>query len=166
MKLFSTIIKMILPAIVITILALAVGTADAAPITRAATSGGPFTGTFTGYLEGDRGSRAPVELELVQTGREVEGTVTIGRGLLVNGGNCGVAAVPAGSQTAAGLTAATNSRHIDAGVTVQVSGLTVKIDLDGDLSRDGETLTAEAEVDLPWLCGRDPVIAGVFVKES
>ncbi len=166
MKLFSTIFKMILPAIVITVLALAVGTADAAPNQPATTSGGPFTGTFSGYLVGDRGSRAPVEMELVQTGREVEGTLTIGTGLIVNGGNCGVAAVPTGTQTAVGRTSATNLRHIDAATSVAVSGLTVKIDLDGDLSRDGETLTAEAEIDLPWLCGRDPMITGVFAKDS
>ncbi len=166
MKLFSTIFKMILPAVLITVLALAVGTADAAPIQPATTSGGPFTGTFSGYLEGDRGSRAPVELELVQTGREVEGIVTIGSGLIVNGGNCGVAAVPTGSQTAVGRTSATNLRYIEASTSVAVSGLTVKIDLAGNVSRDGETLTADAEIDLPWLCGRDPVISGVFTKES
>lgn len=166
MKLGSTILKMILPALVITALALLAGTADAAPASKATTSGGLFTGTFSGYLEGDRGSQAPAELELVQTGRDVKGTITIGGGLIVNGGNCGVAAVPVGSQTATGRTSATNLRHIDAGTSLTVSGLTVNIDLDGSLSRDGETLTAEAEIDLPWLCGRDPVITGVFTKDS
>lgn len=165
MKLSTTILKMILPALIITALALLVGTVDAAP-RQPATSGGPFTGTFEGYLYGDRNSRAPVELVLVQKGSEVTGTIVLDRGLVVNAGNCGVVAVPAGSQTAAGQTSSTNLRQIVAEATIEVSGLNVDIELEGEVSRDGETITVTAEIDLPWLCGRDPVISGTFLKAN
>ena len=42
--------------------------------------------------------------------------------------------------------------------------LNVKIKLDGDVSADGDEISAKAKVDLPWLCGRDPVLSGTLYK--
>lgn len=138
--------------------------AQAAPARPANTSGGLFTGIFEGTLSGDEGSEAPVTLELVQTGRVVTGELTVGRGLIIDGGNCGQVAVPTTTQTAAGTTTARAPRELAANTALKVQGIAVNIDLDGTLSRDGETLTAEARIDLPWLCGRDPAITGEFSR--
>lgn len=153
-----------LSLIVIALMTYFVASAQAASPRPSATSGGLFTGSFSGVLYGDDGSEAPIELELVQDGRVVSGDLTVGRGLLINGGNCGAVAVPETTQSAAGTTTARAPRHLDAGATFKVQGITVTIDLDGDLSRDGQTLTSAATIDLPWLCGRDPVIAGELTR--
>lgn len=139
--------------------------APARPTTRStvvATSGGLFTGTFEGHLQGEDGSSAPATLVLVQSGRDVASELTIGRGLIIDGGNCGLVEVPSSTQTVTGKTRAGTPRHLEAASSFKVEGITVTIDLDGDLARDGKTLTAEAKIDLPWLCGSDPVITGEF----
>ena len=128
--------------------------------TTAPTSGGLFTGTYEGILLGDDGSEAPVTLELTQAGRAVTAEIAVGRGLLVDGGVCGLAAVPAGTQSGAGRVSANAPRHLDATAEVEVEGIAVGLQLSGDLSRNGQTMTTEARIDLPWLCGRDPVISG------
>ncbi len=141
--------------------------APARPATRstvAATSGGLFTGDFEGRLQGEDGSSAPATLVLVQTGRDVASKLTIGRGLIIDGGNCGLVEVPSSTQTVTGKTQAKTPRHLEAASSFKVQGIAVTIDLDGDLSRDGETLAAEAKIDLPWLCGNDPVITGEFSR--
>jgi hypothetical protein len=121
-----------------------------------------FAGTFEGVLRGDDGSRAPVTLELVQNGRAVSGEIAVGRGLIIDGGNCGLVEVPTTTQTATGATTARAPRLLSAETALKVQGLAITIDLDGELSRNGQTITAEARIDLPWLCGRDPVITGTF----
>lgn len=143
-----------------------VASAQAAPVRPATTSGGLFAGTFEGVLRGDDGSTAPIALELTQDGRAVTGEIAVGRGLLIDGGNCGAATVPAATQTATGQTTARNPRHLEASVDFKVQGIAVTIDLTGDLSRDGETLSAEAKIDLPWLCGRDPVVTGELSRAN
>ncbi len=132
------------------------------PTTTAAasTSGALFTGSYEGVLLGDDGSEAPVTLKLTQAGRAITAEIAVGRGLLVDGGRCGVAAVPAGDQKGAGRVSANAPRHLDASAEVEVEGIAVRLQLAGDLSRDGRTLTTAARIDLPWLCGRDPVISG------
>lgn len=159
-----------LSLIMIALMTFFVASAQAAPVrpatgsTVTTTSGGLFTGSFEGVLYGDDGSEAPVVLELVQTGRDVTGEITVGRGLIIDGGNCGVVEVPATSQTATGKTTAGAPRNLDAAAAFKVQGLTVTINLDSELSRDGQDISAEARIDLPWLCGRDPVIAGEFTR--
>lgn len=141
-----------------------IASAQAAPVRPIAASGGLFAGTFEGFLYGEDGSQAPIALELVQDGRVVTGDITVGRGLLIDGGNCGQAEVPAATQTAAGATTARAPRHLDANADFKVQGIAVSVDLDGDLSRDGKTITAEARIDLPWLCGHNPVITGELAR--
>lgn len=124
-----------------------------------------FNGVFTGTLEGDNDSSAPGTLELVQNGKDVTGTFTIDPGLYIDGGRCGEAEVPPGTESAAGAIDPKDPNKMRAEVTVKQSGLTIKITLDGTLSKDGQTLTGTAKADLPFLCGRDPVITGEFERQ-
>ena len=153
-----------LSLITVALMTFFVASAQAGSALPTATSGGLFTGTYEGILLGDDGSEAPVTLELTQAGRAVTAEIAVGRGLLVDGGRCGVAAVPAGTQTGAGRVATNAPRHLDAIVELEVEGIAVGLQLSGDLSRDGETLTTTARIDLPWLCGRDPVITGEIFR--
>lgn len=159
-----------LSLIMIALMTFFVASAQAAPVrpttgsTVATASGGLFTGSFEGVLYGDDGSEAPVVLELVQNGRDVTGEISVGRGLFIDGGNCGVVEVPVTTQTATGRTTASAPRNLDAVAALKVQGISVTIHLDSELSRDGEDITAEAKIDLPWLCGRDPVINGEFTR--
>jgi len=124
---------------------------------------GPYEGVFVGTIYGDGGSSAPVTLDLTHRGDDVEGTVEIGDGLFVNGRYCGSGYVPAGVQTAVGNTNS-NPNTLTADAAFNVSGLKIGLDLDGTLSADGDDLTIEAKIDLPWLCGRDPVVTGELNK--
>lgn len=128
--------------------------------TATSTSGELFEGTYEGTLTGDDGSEAPVTLMLTQRGRAITAQIAVGRGLVVDGGVCGLAAVPAGEQTGLGRVSPAAPRHLDATAEMEVEGFTVGLRLTGELSRDGQTLTSETRIDLPWLCGRDPVITG------
>lgn len=134
----------------------------AATAATAATSGELFAGTFEGVLRGDDDSGAPVTLELMQDGRAVTGEIAVGRGLLIDGGNCGLVEVPAMTQTATGATTARAPRLLSATSGFKVQGMAIVIELDGELSQDSETIIAGARIDLPWMCGRDPVITGEF----
>lgn len=175
-RLVSTILKMILPVLAIAAAAVVAVSVQAAPAHAkpapkatpqpTTISGGLYAGTFEGTLTGDKQSRAPITLELSQSGTTVTGDIVIGRGLTIDAGVCGLAAVPAGSETASGKTTTRAPRHLDAATTLSVQGMTITIDLDGDLSADGDTLTTKAKIDLPWLCGRDPVISGTLERTS
>lgn len=125
----------------------------------------PFTGTFYGRVTGDQGSSAPLVLRLTQTGDVVEGQVFVGRGLVVDGRNCGVVDVPAGVQYATGQVQRQNPRQLTATVPLNVDGLKVNIQLTGRLSANGQTLATEARIDLPWLCGRDPLLSGTLTSQ-
>jgi hypothetical protein len=103
-------------------------------------------------------------LTLVQDGSNVSGTITVGEGLFLDGGNCGETAVPAGTQSASGEVDTTTPNHLDARATFTVQGFIITFDLDADLSADSQMLTGEATIDLPFLCGRDPVIMGSFAR--
>lgn len=157
-------IAFFLSLILIALMTFFVTSAQAAPARPAATSGGLFTGTFEGVLYGDDGSEAPVTLALTQTGRAVTGELSVGRGLVIDGGNCGRVEVPATSQTATGATTAAAPRELDAKAAFKVQGISVTIDLSSTLSRDGGTIESQAKIDLPWLCGRDPIITGEFAR--
>jgi hypothetical protein len=129
-------------------------------------AGDPFTGTFAGTMTGSDGSSAPVNLELVQMGDNVSGIMQIGQGLVIDGGNCGRQAVPPGMQTAAGRTDPANANHLEAAAVVEVQGMTITILLSADLAADGRTLTSQATIDLPFICGPDPVITGALTRQS
>ena len=126
----------------------------------------PFEGTFSGVIYGDKGSQAPLTLKMVQDGDEVYGTLFLGSGLYINGGRCGGGYIPASNQYAAGKIDKSNAHALDAITSIRISGFKVNIELEGLLSKDGENLQAEATVNLPWLCGRDPVVNAFLIKEQ
>lgn len=126
---------------------------------------GPFEGTFHGTAYGDKGSKAPISLKLRHRDDLVTGTVTLGDGLYVDGGFCGAGYIPASSQVATGRTSAKNPHQLNAASQFKVAGVKVKILLGGEISPDGEVIEAKAKVDLPWLCGGDPVITSTLVQE-
>jgi hypothetical protein len=124
---------------------------------------GPFEGTFQGTVYGDNGSKAPITLNLRHRGEDVSGTVSLGSGLYIDGGFCGAGYVPASTQVASGKTLAKKPNELSAASKFKVSGVSVRLLLDGEISPDGEVIEAKAKVDLPWLCGGDPVITGALV---
>ena len=136
----------------------------AAPKKLATKKVDPFEGTFSGVIYGDKGSQAPLTIKMDQDGNDVLGTLTLGSGLYVNGGRCGGGYIPATSQYAVGRIDKSNPNALEASTAIKFSGLKINIYLEGLLSKNGETLNAEALVDLPWLCGRDPVIEATLTK--
>lgn len=142
----------------------ATATASASEAQSHSSKAGYFDGTFHGRVYGDKGTSAPISLQLTQDGRQVEGQVMLGSGLYVNGGMCGSGYIPGGAQYAVGSVSASNSRRLTADSTFVVSGFKVNIDLVGIASADGQELDAEAKIDLPWLCGRDPVLSGTLYR--
>lgn len=129
------------------------------------TAASGFNGTFVGALTTDGGSSAPATLTLAQDGSIVGGTINVGQGLVVNGGNCGQTPVPAGNVNANGQIDPANPNRLAAESMFNVQGLMIKLQLVGELSADGQTLNAQAGIDLPMLCGRDPVISGTFTRQ-
>jgi hypothetical protein len=149
-------------AAVLVLLIPVISSAHAAPVKFQPKLAEPFEGTFSGVIYGDRDSQAPLKLEIRQDRNEVLGTLDLGSGLFINAGRCGGGYIPSTIQFAEGEV---DGRRIEASTAIKVAGFKVKIELEGLLSNDGETLAAEAKVDLPWLCGRDPVIDASLVKE-
>jgi hypothetical protein len=139
----------------------AVHTVSAAP---AAATGkiGPYEGVFQGTIYAPDGSEAPMSLDLTHRGNVVEGTVFLGNGLTIDAGMCGQAAIPASTVEATGTTSLTNPQKLSTSSVFDVSGITVKVLLDSAVQ--GDTLTAQAKVDLPWLCGNDPVLTGTLQR--
>jgi hypothetical protein len=129
-------------------------------------TGGPYQGQFSGVVSGDRGSQAPISLDLTQTGAQLAGKVTIGEGLLVDGGFCGQVAVPATEQNVTGQTLAGHPDRLSTELAFNVSNVRIAVKLESRLSPDREKIEAQARIDLPWLCGRDPVISGVLQRED
>ncbi|MCL4261985.1 MAG: hypothetical protein KJ069_02160 [Anaerolineae bacterium] len=137
-------------------------TAFAAPPKPAA---GPFEGVFTGTVTGDLGSQTTLTLDLTDRANLVAGEATLGTGLKVNAGQvCGTAVVPAGVIWAEGEKSPRRPRELSAESTIEVSGMEVTVEVDGELSADGKTLDVTAKIDTPWICGRDPVITGTLTK--
>lgn len=124
-----------------------------------------FNGTFNGTLLGDGGSSAPATLTLAQDGASVSGTITVGQGLWVDGGNCGQTAVPGGTVAAGGQLDPANANRLDASSMFNVQGLAIELSLVGELSADSQSINAQATIDLPLLCGRDPQISGSFTRQ-
>lgn len=150
---------------VLAILLIPAAGAYAAP--EAAISGrvGPYEGTFEGYAYGDRSSKAPIMLDLVHRGNKVEGTVSIGDGLVVSGGFCGTVQVPAIAQYVEGQTVRWNPNRLVVDPTFDLGGFDITVDFESNVSANGEVITAEAEIDLPWFCGRDPVLTSTLYRD-
>ena len=135
-----------------------------APIGGQPATGG-FNGTFAGTLNGDNGSAALGTLTLTQTGDTVSGQLAIGPGLVLDAGSCGAQSVPELVQTATGTIdpAAPNSLRTTG--SIPVGGFTIGVILTADLAPNGQSLAARADLDLPFLCGRDPAISGTFGRQ-
>ena len=127
---------------------------------------GPYQGQFTGFVSGDRGSEAPITLDLIQRGEDISGTVSIGEGLFIDGGWCGAVAVPAVEQAVTGKTVKGHPGQLDVELSFNVSNLKIGVNLESQISADGKAIEAEAKIDLPWLCGRDPQILAELERES
>ena len=126
---------------------------------------GPYEGTFEGIAYGDRGSRAPLSLDLTHRCDKVEGIVRLGEGLYVNGGWCGAVYVPATTQYIEGQTVLGDPRRLVVSPTFDVGGFDLEVDFDSKVSADGEVMTARAKVDLPWFCGRDPALWATLYRD-
>lgn len=138
---------------------LTMSVASAAPET-AVSKAGPYEGVFHGTVYAPDGSSANMSLDMTHRNGIVEGTVFLGEGLTIDAGLCGAAAIPASSVVASGKTSATNPKNLAATSVFDVSGITVKVNLNSQIS--GDELGATAKIDLPWLCGSDPVLTGTL----
>lgn len=126
---------------------------------------GPFTGRFVGDILGDNDSSASLELVLVQEGRQIEGTATLGEGLIVSaGGVCGSFPIPAVMLSASDVLEEASGRHISTTTNVEVSGFEVPVELEATLAPDGETVTAEATIHPPALCRTSPTMTATLLR--
>lgn len=129
---------------------------------KTAGKAGPYEGFFLGTVYAPDGSRAPMSLDLTHRNNIVEGTVYLGDGLNIDAGFCGAGSIPASSIMATGKTSAANPKKLSATSSIDVSGITVNVILDSQVQ--GDTMNAKAKIDLPWLCGSDPVITGTLQR--
>lgn len=137
----------------------------AAPAVAPTDNGGPYEGAFSGVAYGDGDSSAPLALELTHRGRQVEGSLVLGEELYVSGGWCGAVNVPSFAQEIEGRTAFGNPQRLVASPSFDTGGFKMTIDFESNLSADGDVIMAEAEIDLPWFCGRDPVLTSVLYRD-
>ncbi|GMQ79322.1 MAG: hypothetical protein BMS9Abin02_1899 [Anaerolineae bacterium] len=148
------------------LLSTAATTVLAAPKDLKSNDNDPFQATYRGIIHGDKGSQAPLTLALTQVNDQISGTVYLGRGLYIDAGRCGGGYLPAAIQSAEGEVNKYDPNLLEASTAFKVSGFKVSIDLEGLLSSDGDLLETEAKIDLPWLCGRDPIINGTLYKQQ
>lgn len=129
------------------------------------TTSDPFTGTFAGTIQGHNDTSAQLQLDLVQSGRQIQGTATLGEGLVVNaGGVCGSFPIPATTLTARDELDHVDGRHLLTTTTVQVSGIDIPVELEATLAPDGQTVTAQATIYTPSLCGREPSLSAELTR--
>jgi hypothetical protein len=150
---------------ILAILVTAVGGAYAAPEVTSAGGVGPYEGTFHGVAYGDKGSSAPLSLELTHRGSQVKGNVYLGEGLHMSAGFCGSVNLPAAGERIEGETAFWNPKRLLADPTFDTGGFDVTIDFESNVSADGQIITAKAKVDLPWFCGRDPMLTSTLYRD-
>lgn len=151
---------------VIILFATAATTVFAAPKGTQYSDSEPFEATFSGIIHGDKGTQAPLTLALTQVDDHISGTVYLDRGLYIAAGRCGGGYIPATVQSAEGEINRYKPNLIQTSTTFKVSGFRVSIELEGVLSSNGEVLATQAKIDLPWLCGRDPIIQGTLYKQN
>ncbi len=150
---------------VLAILSAAEMSAYAAPLAAPTVGVGPYEGTFRGTAYGDKGSSAPLWLDLTHRGTQVTGKAYLGEGLHVSAGFCGSVNLPAAVQRIEGETAFWNTKRLAADPTFEAGGLDLTVEFESDVSADGEVITAKAKVDLPWFCGHDPVLTSTLYKD-
>ena len=150
--------------VVIAILLTTTAGAYAAPDVSGKDKVGPYEGRFEGFAYGDGESSAPLRLDLTHRGRQVEGAVFIAEGLQISGGFCGTVNVPATAQLVEGETSRWNPRRLVVNPAFEIGGFDIGVDFESNVSADGDVITAEAKVDLPWFCGRDPVLTSTLYR--
>ena len=164
----KTIINLLVLILVLFIVVTAASTASAAPSEsspiESLPASGPFEGVFYGWVQGDQGSRAPMVLDLSHEDGTVDGKVYLGEGLVVDAGVCGSSAVPSAAQSASGQTRPEAPDEFNANAQFQISGFEIGVEIASQVSSDGESLDAEARIDLPWFCGADPVLSGTLIR--
>jgi hypothetical protein len=138
---------------------------SAAPEVDTAGALGPYEGSFRGVAYGDGGTSALLTLDLTHRGNLVKGDVFLSEGLYVNGGFCGTVFVPATAQLIEGQTVVGNPGRLVANPTFDVGGFDLAVDFESNVSASGNVITAEAAVDLPWFCGRDPVFTATLYRD-
>lgn len=164
-KLFLGLFTALTATLVLSLTAMAAPAALNAPLDKEEI--GPFEGTFSGIVMGDKGSQTTLTVDLTDRDYEVTGNISLGGGLIVDaGGFCGNAVLPASAIWAEGETTASHPDELSAEATIDVGRFDVIVTVDAELSEDGETMDVEAEIDTPWMCGRDPVIQGTLTKSS
>lgn len=134
------------------------------PGSQVSTTGSPYDGIFYGYVHGDDASQAQIALKLDQQDEFVQGYLFLGEGLYVDGGICGGAYIPAGAQLISGEISPGNPNQLITSISFTVRNKDVSVNLTSELSADGEFLTAQAAIDLPWICARDPSLHGTLSR--
>ena len=127
---------------------------------------GPYEGVFSGSVRGDNGSQAPIALKLTHRNDDVKGSLSIGEGLYVSGGRCGGAKIPSGEQYFSAKTHPEKPNQLLTQLNVNVSKYKVGLKFVSLISEDGNTITSKVSIDLPWICGRDPVLMGTLYRNE
>ena len=149
---------------VLAMLAIAGVGVQAAPAVNTTAAVGPYEGVFYGYVHGDKDSKAPLILVLTHRGNQVQGDVYLGEGLYVSGGVCGEYDVPGVVQTVAGTTDVKDPKRLVVTPTFEVGGFELSVDFESNISADGDSVTAEAGIDLPWFCGSNPSLTTTLLR--
>ncbi len=130
----------------------------------AAPAKAPYNGIFSGTVYGHNNSSAFLTMELDHQGNLVDGTATISEGLEVRGGFCGLAEVPAGTEPVNGSSDPANPRKLRGSTSNEVQGIPVTITVNALMRSDQQTVDATPHIDLPGLCGADPVLNGMLYR--
>ena len=155
--------------IAVAVLLLGIAGASAAELPRTSGSStmiapGPYEGVFSGDVSSNNGSQAPITLELTHRGEDVEGIVTLGEGLYVNAGICGSANIPSSEQAFSVKTQPDDPQQLSTQLSFDVSGFQVGVNLESLISEDGEKITSQVNIDLPWICGPDLILTGTLYR--
>jgi len=58
-----------------------------------------------------------------------------------------------------------NPKRLVATPAFDAGGFELRVNLESNISADGKTLSAKAKFDLPWFCGRDPVLTATLYRD-
>jgi hypothetical protein len=117
---------------------------------------GPFEGTFTGTIRGDKDSTATIKMVLTDQDNRVSGQITLGKGLKLGlGGFCVVDNIDLSSISISGQTSPDNPRYVQTSKRVTespvnipgVKSVDINVTIKATLSSDGNTITADVTFD-------------------
>jgi len=123
-----------------------------------------FEGVFTGTAYGANGTEAPLWIDISQDGPTIAATATLGDGMYVGTKFCGGAAVPGGQVSGTAYVDANTPSRVQTEVPFNVYGVPVRLAIQGDLSEDGQSLTARTTINLPAFCGGNPQFVGTLSR--